>query len=258
MTTTANVTIYIKRAEIYHTQEYITQALKNNNYGDVKTVRFINKNNHLGHKYNGAVVTIQLYMNNKVKTLFDNMANSPDGTARLYHNHTNNYWFVMEYKSEFPDLDDLNSISSDLSDSQRVKELEMLVKAMATKMQIMQTKLEKNETKFMEYEHEQTRQHIHNTELHFDINYKDIELGWKIDEIQDEHKELVSKINNQHIIQLNNKNKEIDTLTKQKNKLDVYVQDLKEDIRFEVNVNKYLMDLIANSDDIKLKNTIFY
>lgn len=257
MTTTANVTIYIKRAETFHTQEYITQALKHNNYGDVKTVRFINKNNNLGHKYNGAIVTIQLYMNHKVKTLFDNMSKSTDGTARLYHNDTK-YWFVMEYKSEFPDLHDLNSISSDLSDSQRVKELETLVKAMATKMQIMQTKLEKNETKFMQYEHEQTRQHIHNTELHFDIKYKDIELGWKIDEIQDEHKELLSKINNNHIIQINNKNKEIDALTKQKHKLDLYVLDLQDDIRFELNVNKYLMDLIANSDDIQLKNTIFY
>ena len=208
--------LYIKRAESQHTKEYIRESLFANNYGKVRDVRFINKINDYGFKYNGVIVLFEhWFMNSKVKQLFDEMNASPDGTTRLYHDAVaNRYWHVQEYKSKFPDFEEINTINSSMPDSEKVKELELLVKSMAAQLYSAQLKIEKNEMKTMEYEQEQTRQHLHNTELRAQLNEKDLEVKWAEEDMLEKEKYLEGRISSL-IMDCVKKERECDMLKQQ-------------------------------------------
>lgn len=89
--------IYIKRAELFHDQAYITKALAP--YGTVSAVEFLPKSNERGQKYNGAIVTFSAWNAHSPNTqcLFDNLAVSND--VYVYHNNQH-HWVVMEYKKK--------------------------------------------------------------------------------------------------------------------------------------------------------------
>ena len=83
MSAIKNIMLYIKRAEQHHTKEFITNAFSSNNIGNVRDVRFIKKNDNCGKEYNGVVVIFEHWnMNSLVKSLFDQMSNSKDGTTK--------------------------------------------------------------------------------------------------------------------------------------------------------------------------------
>jgi hypothetical protein len=187
--TFSNIALYIKRAELSCTKEYIIDSFFANKYGKVKDIKFINKTDNNGNNYNGVIVTFDVwFMNEKVTQLLNEMNSSKDGTTKLIHNHyTRRFWFVQEYKTKVSEISETILVNSDISDTEKIKELEQLVRSMEAKMYAMQLKLEKNEQKMMEYEHEQTRQHLHNGELRSQLLEKDMLIKW-IEEEKDEIK----------------------------------------------------------------------
>ena len=173
-----NMSIYIKRAEMHHTKNYITNALYKNNYGNVSDVVFIKKTNDFGKEYNGAIVTFEKwFINDNVKNLFNDIAESSDGTSKIIHDtYYNKYWIVNIHKNEtskvvenIPKID-----TSNLDDKEKINYLESMIASITIKNQILQTSQEKNEKKIMEYQQISSHEYLVNCELKNQLEEKDI------------------------------------------------------------------------------------
>jgi hypothetical protein len=191
MTSIKNIMLYIKRAEQHHTKEFITEAFSSNNIGKVRDVRFIKKNDICGREYNRVVVIFEHWnMNSLVKSLFDQMSTSKDGTTKFtYDYYSGRYWFINVYKPpQCSDLEyeEITTVDPSLSDKDRIKELEKLVKSMAVQMQYMQTRQEKTETQLMESEHNNTQIRLYNMELRCQVEEAQREKQWAEEELQEE------------------------------------------------------------------------
>jgi len=201
------ISLYIKRAESHHTKEYITNVFFTSQYGKVSDVRFIKKSNNFGEEYFGAVVTFERwFMNGKVKNLFEQLNSSVDGSIKIFHDYsTRRYWFINEFKPEFPEFEELTTIGSDLPDKERIKELEKLVKSMSAQLLFLQTKQEKNERMLMEFEQQKTQDWLHNLEMKSQlvelesssiINEK--KLKQQIEKLEGENTELIDQVQQLH------------------------------------------------------------
>ena len=194
-----NVTIFIKRAEDYQTKEFIINVFHKNNIGKVTDVKFIKKQNNTGKSYNGVIVTFEKLNN---ITIFNEMNASSDGSIKFYFNKSQ-YWFITtrNEKNVLPNCEEIITIDASLSDKERIKQLEDLVKSMSSQINYMQTKQEQSERNIMEYEHKDTQHHLYNIELQSKLDDKDIELTWietdlkeDIDTLKDENKCLRSHL----------------------------------------------------------------
>lgn len=194
-----NISLYIKRAEEHHTESYIREAFEyGNRYGKVREIKFIPKKNEQGKPYNGVVITFEKWFYNpEVQGLFKELQISSTRTAKIIHNkHTQRYWLVSEHKEKEKEKEnveyevaELTTVDKTLSDTNRIEQLENLIRTMSMQMSVMQTRQEKNETTLMECEQHRTQDLLNNMDLQAQIVDKKIEknclerlLGFKKDE----------------------------------------------------------------------------
>jgi hypothetical protein len=165
-----NKSLFIKRAEDYQNKEFIFNVFHKKNIGEVKDVTFIKKQNHTGKSYNGVIVTFKKWHNN---SLIDEIMEG--GTVKFHFN--NSYWFINLHKEpEVEKVDNVNiDIDINLSDKDRIKQLEDLVKSMSSQMNYLK---ERSERIIMDYEHKHTQQHLNNIELRAQLDDKDAERTW--------------------------------------------------------------------------------
>ena len=172
-----NIMLYIKRAENHITKEDIIHAFSSNNVGIVSDIKFIKKTDNSKIEYNGVIVEFKLwYATNYSKGLLDKMNASADGTTKFtYDKKTNRYWFINVHKPQPAMIkndvdvenicDELNAINLNMSDKERIVELEKLVKSMSTQLHYTRLKQEKFEGNTMGLVHEDTKNRIFNAEL---------------------------------------------------------------------------------------------
>jgi hypothetical protein len=186
-----NIALYIKRAELDCTKEYIINAFMTQQYGRVKDVQFIKKTNDYGVSYYGAIVIFDVwFINNTVTKLFTDMSNSNEGTGKVFHDiYRKKYWFVNEFRgkseqnqnvaleTELDSIQNINTLTID-NDKEKIKQLEELVKSLSSQMTYMQMQLEKNELKMMEYEEEHTRQWIQVSGLKGMVIDLEMDIEW--------------------------------------------------------------------------------
>jgi chromosome segregation ATPase len=207
-----SIALYIKRAEMCHTKEYISDVFLIQQYGKVHNVRFIKKTNDIGKEYNGAIVTFEQWnTNSNVKILFDQLNSSQEGTAKIIHDYTNKrYWIVTQYKSEFAEFDQLTKIDPGLNENDRILELENIIKSMAAQMHFMKTQHEKQEKEMMDCQQRETQAWLYNGELKSQILEKDEDIKWltktvsnlsyELAEMTAEKEELALELNDQENI----------------------------------------------------------
>jgi hypothetical protein len=89
--------LYIKRAELVHTEEYISNVFESK-YGKVKDISFISKTNQNGLGYNGVIVNFNSWKNTEQSIkLFKEMSDSQDGTTKVVHSlNPYKFWIVQK------------------------------------------------------------------------------------------------------------------------------------------------------------------
>lgn len=189
-----NAALFIKRAEENQTKEFIMKAFKKSNIGTVRDVTFIKKNSN-GVAYNGVVVIFEKWnMNKYVESLFNKMAESRDGTTRFYF-EPKRYWIVNVHKQQLPECEESIVVKTDLSDKERINQLEATIKSMSAQIYYMQTNNEKNERRMMEYEQRDIQKHLINTELQCQLEIKDMEKIW----IEEDFKREIQQLKNENL-----------------------------------------------------------
>lgn len=163
---TLNVALFIKRAEEYQTKEFIINIFHKQNIGKVNDVKFIKKQNHTGKCYNGVIVSFEKWYNHN---LLNEINSAQNGTFKF--NFNNSYWFINVHKEVLEEI----ILPNNLSDTDRIKQLEDLVKSMSSQMNYLK---ERSERTIMEYEHKYTQQHLNNIELRAQLDDKDAERSW--------------------------------------------------------------------------------
>jgi len=187
-----NISLYIKRAEEDHNEEYIKSAFSRTYYGDVKSVKFIPKEDQYGNKYNGVIVHFnKWYSTVQVKKLFEDMSKASDGIYRLYHDASNGrYWNVMEY-TDFNNLSEVlicdelaniqalykKNINENDENNEYIQQLEKLLGSMATQMNYLQKQIVDAEKKAYTFENNCNQLCLRNAELLCQLNEKDIEVS---------------------------------------------------------------------------------
>jgi hypothetical protein len=168
---TLNVSLFIKRAEEYQTKEFIINIFHKKNIGKVNEVKFIKKQNHTGKSYNGVIVSFEKWYNNN---LLNEIHSAQNGTFKF--NFNNSYWFINVHK-EVLEVEECKEfiLPTNLSDTDRIKQLEDLVKSMSSQINYIK---ERSERTIMEYEHKHTQQHLNNIELRVQLDEKDAEKSW--------------------------------------------------------------------------------
>jgi hypothetical protein len=175
-TSFTNVALFIKRAEEYQTQDFIIRAFESNNIGKVKELKFIKKQNDFGKNYNGVIVIFERWNSNCiVQNLFSEMSLSKDGTTKFYFENYR-YWIINVHKQKLPECEEMISVDPKLSDSQRILQLEELVKSMSSQIFYMQNRQEKSERELMENENKETYHRLLNMELRAQLQEKDWEM----------------------------------------------------------------------------------
>lgn len=186
----SNISLYIVRAELNHTEEYIKNAFMRKNIGTIKNITFISKENQRGQKYNGVIVDFDKWFDNNIsKSLFENLIKSDVDSIQFYHN-INQFWYIAlnkQLKCESVNDDDISSVSDVLSynSDERIKDLEQSLMNMKMNFTLMQNKIQKYEQMFMEYEHKDTNAYLQNMGLHAEIADKEAELKRKDMEIME-------------------------------------------------------------------------
>jgi hypothetical protein len=159
------VSLFIKRAEEFQTEEFIIQAFNENNIGKVSNVKFIKKQNENGASYNGVIVNFEeWYSNNITERLLNEMSSSLDGTTKFYFNRSR-YWIITVHQKKNADTEKRIYVDPSLPNEERIRQLESLVQTMACQIHYQETKLQKNEIIMMEYEQKHSRSHLLNIDL---------------------------------------------------------------------------------------------
>jgi hypothetical protein len=247
-----NVSIYIKRAEMHHTKNYIINALCKNNYGKVSDVVFIKKTNDFGKEYNGAIVTFEKWFtNSNVTTLFNSINDSLDGTAKIIHdNYYNKYWIVNIHKKEVSSVVENVPIidTSKLDDKEKITYLESLVASMTIQNQILKLTQEKSEKKMMEYEDKSSHEYLVNCELKIQLEEKDLLREIDKKNYENEKSELKSIIEKQNF--------RIDILETNLNKKRNECIGLKQDLYDEKCINNFVQEELYKLKTLIDKNPV--
>lgn len=185
-----NVALFIKRAEEYHTKEFIVEAFAAKNIGKVREIKFIKKTSDFGKSYNGVIVIFEHWnMNKIVQTLFNEMSASPDGTTRFYFNDYR-YWIINVHRQKLPECEEITTVDSSLSDKDKIIKLEELVKSMSAQIHYMQSRQERSERSTMDLELKETYHHLVNCELRSQLDEKDRDRKWAEDDLNEEIQKL--------------------------------------------------------------------
>ena len=184
----SNISLYIKRAELFQNKEYIINVFQKHQYGEVHDVKFIKKTNSTtGEEYNGAIVYFNSWFkNSNVENLFDQINISPDATAKILYNsnHGNRYWVVSKFIE--PTTKDSSKICDSLlpnpllSDQIRIEQFEKLVNAMSAQMHVMKLEQDKNEKKILDMEYKEIHSALLIAELKLQLEEKDCEFQTEI------------------------------------------------------------------------------
>jgi hypothetical protein len=181
-----NIALFIKRAEEYHTKEFIIDAFASKKIGKIRDVTFIKKQNDSGNSYNGVIVIFERWNNNKlVEKLLQEMSESSDGTTKFYFNPYR-FWHIKVHQQYIPNAEEKTVVDSALPDKERIEQLEALVKSMTTNMFQLQTRLEKTERIMMDNELKDAQHHLYNMELKSQLEQKDMEMNWAEEEYNEE------------------------------------------------------------------------
>lgn len=226
-----NVALFIKRAEDFHTKEFIIEAFASNNIGKVSDVKFIKKNSDYGKTYNGVIVIFERWnMNKQVETLFNEMSSSPDGTTKFYFN-SYRYWFINVHRQKLPECEETLIVESPLSDKEKISKLEELVKSMSAQIYYMQTRQEKSECSLMDLEHKEINHHLINMELRYQLEEKDLEKNL----LEDEYKEKLNKIQEENeMLYSRSALNSIDMTRKE-----IQIENLEKEVRDYINILSY-------------------
>ena len=238
-----NIALFIKRAEEYHTTDFIIEAFANNKIGKVSDIKFIKKNSIYGETYNGVIVLFESWnMNKRVQTLFNEMTTSPDGTTKFYFDSIH-YWIINIHKQKLADYDELPIIDEQLPAEDKVKKLEELVKTMTIQLYCMEKQLEKTENCLMTLENKETYHHLINVELRSQLEFKEIEQKWIKDEhehemrqMQDEYEDQLQKLREENERLRCNMAVDAIKLTKK----DIIIESLQEELRDNLCIIKYM------------------
>jgi hypothetical protein len=189
--------LYIKRAETNQTEEYIKQALSN--YGIVDSLEFIQKSNDKGQKYNGVIVLFKQWnFNNLVEDLWKELHANVDANVKFYHGPRNSkFWMVTEYKIPVVNKITESNIEIDLTnfDEKSIS----IINHLQLQNKLLQSKLQSIEQLCMQSEHDRMNSWIQCTGAKFEVEDRDIQLGWKDEEICE------LKLNNSLLIKKNTK-----------------------------------------------------
>lgn len=171
------MSLYIKRADLYQTKEFIKDIFTLNNIGIVKDVKFIEKADLSGRVYNGAIVIFDTwFMNKSVEKLLDDMSASPDGTVKFIYDYRGHFWYINVYKPVLPESEKTTIVDPSLPDKQRIEELEKILQTMMVQMHNVQLRQECLGRQLMETEEKMSRQALLNIELRSQLEDRDIEL----------------------------------------------------------------------------------
>lgn len=174
-----NISLYIKRADLYCTKDYIINIFRITNIGIVKDVKFIKKTDSIGREYNGAIVIFERwFMNPKVTKMFDDLDSCMDmnGATKFIYDNNGRYWFINVYKPIIEESHEFATVDASLPDKDRIDELEKLVKSMAAQMHYNQLHRERAERQLMEFEENHSHHSLCNMQLRFLLEDKDMEL----------------------------------------------------------------------------------
>ena len=189
-----NVALFIKRAEEYHTKEFIIDAFDSKHIGKIKEVTFIKKQNGVGKSYNGVIVVFERWNNNKiVEKLLQDMAESSDGTTKFYFNPYR-FWHIKVHQQKLSNAQETMIVDTSLPDKERIEKLEELVKSMSTQIYHTQTKMECSEKLFMSLELKEAQHHLNNMELRSQLEWKDMEMCW----IEEEYNEKLDTLHREN------------------------------------------------------------
>lgn len=226
-----NIALYIKRAELQHTEDYIISALRDKGYGEVDEIKFIKKTNfETGKDYNGAIVTFKYWFNSSnVKNLIEQMNSTADGSAKINHAY-NRFWYVCQHKS--PNDKVTTHVNNLLPDKLRIEELEKLVESMSAQMQFFQKQLENNEQKFMEYEHKEIHSALINAELRSQLQDSEIKTSF----VNSDYKEELTKANFK-IAELTHR---VEVVKFELEEKTIECEELKQELNDEKNILEYL------------------
>lgn len=244
-----NAALFIKRAEENQTKEFIMKAFKKSNIGTVRDVTFIKKNSN-GVAYNGVVVIFEKWnMNKYVESLFNKMAESRDGTTRFYF-EPKRYWIVNVHKQQLPECEESIVVKTDLSDKERINQLEATIKSMSAQIYYMQTNNEKNERRMMEYEQRDIQKHLINTELQCQLEIKDMEKIW----IEEDFKRGIQKLKNENLCltaSVSLLENDVAKHLKQEQFLKQEVSDLNDVVNYLENQLEDMSEMISTNNIIK-------
>lgn len=172
-----NISLYIKRADLYCTKDFICNVFVTNGIGIVKDIKFINKTDGAGREYHGVIVIFERwFMNPTVIKLLEDMDSSPDGTTKFIYDYHGRYWYINVHKQVVPESETISIVDPTLPDKQRIDELEKLAQSMSAQMHHMQRRQERTERQLMEVEGKQSHQVLCNMELRFQLEDKDMEI----------------------------------------------------------------------------------
>ncbi len=187
-----NMTLYIKRAELHHNKEYIINACHNCRYGKVNDLKFIEKEDNNGRKYNGVILIFEtLYDSSTMKQLQSDMSNSKDGSGKMFHDPIKmRFWHVIVFKPRL--LEDEQFISNGIKSltlsaetsankpnqtpEEKIAELEAKLSTMSSKMTYMELQMEKAERRMMEYEENKLRDYYNTVVLQSELEDANLEI----------------------------------------------------------------------------------
>ena len=216
-----NVTLYVKRAELNHDKNYIINACNDCRYGKIKDIKFIEKQDNNGKKYNGAILMFEdWYDSSTTKQLFNDISLSKDGSAKMYHDPIRmRYWHVIIFRPKLFEEEQCNleskismmSLSEGLNDKQRLEEMERKYNSMMGQMHYMQAQLEAAKVKMAEYEAQHTQDFLINFELKSQLEEKDAQVAELLKK-KDEEIEILKWQNMMGNIELTKKQEECEAL----------------------------------------------
>jgi hypothetical protein len=164
----SSLTLYIRRAELFHTEEYIKAAFYNNDYGLVGDVQFIKKTNEQGKEYNGVIVTFEhVFQSPKVAKLREELATSEDNTGFIVHDQAHRrYWIVQVYEPQVyePQV---------YEQQEKPEHSNMNIELLVIQLNQMKRKMDQMESQMMDYEYDRVRNEIVNQELREQLLAKD-------------------------------------------------------------------------------------
>lgn len=190
--------LYIRRAELHHTKEYIAKALEFNMYGIVKDVQFVAKSSG-SIAYNGVIVIFNtVFLNARVISMFNDLTDSTDKTSKIFHDFTGKYWIVNEHKQQELELDEeedaVDDIIAEIAPDNMVDTLTQMLKSSAVQMHYLQKSNQRNERQLMEQSNDETHSFLCNAELRDQIE-EHIQYNKELKEDNAELKEDNRKLN---------------------------------------------------------------